>query len=124
MLRLPSLTIPSRPSDPIADPAPSASCTSDPLDADFAASDNVFAGTSTAALVSPDPDVQFSSRTAKRKRSVAAKTTVSPFISTRIPVNIGSVSSLPAATATCPMASENTSAPSAPVSSGSEGRAG
>ncbi|GAB4961688.1 hypothetical protein MAHJHV54_47720 [Mycobacterium avium subsp. hominissuis] len=33
---------------------------------------------------------------------VAAKTTVSPEISTRIPVNMGKVSSRPAATTPCP----------------------
>ena len=43
---------------------------------------------------------QVSSRTASRNRSVAAKTTDWPEISTRIPVSIGNVSSRPAATAT------------------------
>ena len=66
----------------------------------LAASANVFAGTNTAASRLGDDVDQVSSRTARRNRSVAAKTTVSPEISTRMPVSIGSVSSLPAATAT------------------------
>lgn len=55
---------------------------------------------------------------------MAAKTTVSPEISTRIPVNMGKVSSRPAAIATCPIASANRSAGSVPVSSGSVGSVG
>ena len=59
--------------------------------------------------MSADSVDQVSSRTASRNRSVAAKTTFSPEISTRMPVSIGSVSSRPAATATWPMASANRS---------------
>ncbi|CFE57348.1 Uncharacterised protein [Mycobacterium tuberculosis] len=66
----------------------------------LAASASVLAGTSTAASISGDDADHFSSRTARRNLSVAAKTTVSPRISTRMPVNIGNVSSRPAAIAT------------------------
>ena len=100
VLRLPSLRIPSNPSLPTADPAPNDKCTSPPSAPALAASANVLAGTSTAASMSADSVDQVSSRTANRNRSVAAKTTFSPEISTRIPVSIGSVSSRPAATAT------------------------
>ena len=55
---------------------------------------------------------------------MAAKTTFSPEISTRMPVSIGSVSSRPAATATWPMASANSSDEMTPVSSGSAGSVG
>ena len=52
----------------------------------------------------PDADASLgchsSSRTARRNRSVAARTTVLPSISSRTPVSIGSVSSRPAANAT------------------------
>lgn len=74
--------------------------------------------------MSGDAADQVSSRTASRKRSVAASTTVSPEISTRMPVNIGRVSSRPAATATWLIASANKSADNAPVSSGSAGSVG
>src|ERR1700761_6501243 len=116
--------MPSSPSLPTAGPAPNDKCTSDPSVPLLAASDNVFAGTNTAASTSGADADQVSSRTANRNRSVAAKTTDSPEISTRIPVSMGSVSSRPAATATWPIASANTSAPNAPVSSGSVGNVG
>lgn len=67
---------------------------------------------------------QVSSRTANRNLSVAASTTVSPEISTRIPVNMGNVSSRPAAMATWLIASANRSAGSVPVSSGRAGSVG
>jgi hypothetical protein len=66
----------------------------------LAASAKVLAGTRTAASKLGEDVAQVSSRTASRNRSVAAKTTVSPEISTRMPVSIGKVSSRPAATAT------------------------
>ena len=54
------------------------------------------------AVVSPESSgVHSSSRTASRNRSVAARVSRGPSISSRIPVSIGSVSSRPAATATC-----------------------
>ena len=124
MLRLPSLRIPSSPSLPTAAPAPNDKCTSVPDVPALAASASVLAGTSTAASMSVAVVDQVSSRTASRNRSVAAKTTVSPEISTRIPVSIGNVSSRPAATATWPIASANRSAGNTPVSSGSTGSVG
>ena len=47
-----------------------------------------------------------------------------PSISIRIPVSIGSVSSLPAATTTCDTASENASTWAEPVTSGMVGSCG
>src|SRR5262249_13170602 len=98
--------------------------TSEPSVPVFAASANVLAGTSTAASTSGDNADQVSSRTASRNLSVAAKTTVSPEISTRIPVNIGNASSRPAAIATWPIGSANKSDGRLPVSSGSVGSVG
>ena len=65
----------------------------------FAESASVRAGTSTAACVAVgELGCQPSSRTASRYRSVAARVSRSPSISSRTPVSIGNVSSRPAAT--------------------------
>ncbi len=124
VLRLPFPLIPSSPSFPTPAPAPNDSRTSEPSIPALAASANVFAGTSTAASISGDKADQVSSRTARRNLSVAAKTTVSPEISTRIPVSMGRVSSLPAAIATWAIASANSSDGKLPVSSGRVGSVG
>ena len=124
MLRLPFPLIPSNPSLPTVGPDPNDKWTSAPSVPVFAASASVLAGTSTAASTSGPAADQVSSRTANRNRSVAASTTDSPEISTRIPVSIGSVSSRPAATATWLIASANRSADNAPVSSGKAGSVG
>ena len=67
---------------------------------------------------------QVNSRTARRYLSVAAKVTVSSFISTCTPVRVGSESSLPAAIATCATAVANKSLATTPVVSGSSGKPG
>ena len=95
----------------------------------LAASARVLAGASSAT--SPDspppalsPGSQVNSRTARRKRSVAASVSVEPSISMRMPVSIGSVSSRPAATATCETAWANTSGARAPATGGMSGSCG
>ena len=55
---------------------------------------------------------------------MAASVSVSPSISTRIPVSIGSVSSRPAATAVCATASANTAASTVPDEPGICGSGG
>ena len=56
------------------------------------------------ALAMPASGCQVNSRMANRNRSVATMVSLSPLISSRTPVSIGSVSSRPAATATWPTA--------------------
>ena len=110
---------PESPSSP--SPRPRASSIFEPLEVSvFAASESVLAG-ARIAVVSPSADVgpsspgsQVNSRTASRKRSVAAIVSDGPSISTRMPVSIGSVSSRPAATATCETARAKTSGASWP----------
>ena len=65
---------------------------------------------STAVDCSVSSGCHVSSRTARRKRSVAARVSRGPSISMRMPVSIGSVSSRPAATATCATADASSSA--------------
>ena len=114
------------PSDPMAAPPPKASETTPVPSAPavLALSESVFAGTRTAPLVSGSEGSHCNSRTASRKRSVAARTTELPSISTRTPVSIGNVSSLPAATATCEMASANSCDGIVPVMAGTSGNCG
>ena len=66
----------------------------------FAASASVRAGMSACALILVDDGFHWKSRTANRYLSVAASTRLVPSISRRMPVNVGSVSSRPAAMAT------------------------
>ena len=90
----------------------------------FAASASVRAGTSTAVETSGESGDHWSSRTANRKRSVAARVSRSPSISTRIPVSIGSVSSRPAAIAVCATASAKVAASTVPDAPGISGSGG
>jgi hypothetical protein len=107
VVRRPPASRPSRPS-------PRAMVTWDAPPRVLAASARVRAGTSTAVDMFGVSGSQESSRTASRNRSVAANVSVSPSISTRMPVSIGRVSSRPAATAVCATASANTAESTVP----------
>ena len=92
-------------------------------DSVLATSASVRAGMSTALLVSSS-GLQSISRTASRNRSVAARVSREPSISSRMPVSIGSVSSRPAATATCCTAWASTSPWTTPATWGIAGSSG
>jgi len=75
-------------------------------------------------VVSLSSGVHSSSRTANRNRSVAARVSRGPSISRRTPVSMGSVSSRPAATATCCTAWASTSPATMPATWGMAGSCG
>ena len=83
----------------------------------LAVSASVFAGTNALVCRPGCSGCQLISRTASRYLSVAARVTVASSISSRTPVRTGSVSSRPAATATCPTAEANASAGAVPANS-------
>ena len=85
---------------------------------------SVFAGTSALRLISGSSGFHSISRMASLYRSVASMASDVPFSSSRTPVIIGSVSSRPAATATCATAAANAAASTVPALDGISGRVG
>ena len=90
----------------------------------FAVSARIFAGTSACRLASGVSGCHGSSLMANRYRSVASRVISAPSSSTRTPVSSGSVSSRPAATATCDTAAANTPASTVPAVAGISGSVG
>ena len=118
--------VPEKPMMPSPEPPADSEIVSESVCARLlAASASVRAGTRTwASADEGSPGLQVSSRTASRYRSVAARVSFSPSISIRTPVSIGSVSSRPAATATCATAAANSAPATVPAVVGMAGSVG